>query len=155
MSPRIRQTCSATIEIDSTSDPRCRKLAEALRPSIDLFHESLCDGESLPGYHGELDQAEQSSIESVMQRVRDEEPRPTVKPITIRRVDPLSVAAAAIAGLVLGVIARIVWRRATSTAQHQVDSNASYESCRTSHADQPGPRSSLSNGTNRGERAFE
>lgn len=81
----------------------CRRLAEALRPSVDMFHESLRGEDSLPGYYGELDQAEQDSIESVMRRVRDEEPR-VAKPVTIRRIDPLSVAAAAIVGLVMGVL---------------------------------------------------
>lgn len=32
----------------------CRSLAEALRPAIGLFHESLADGESLPEYNGRL-----------------------------------------------------------------------------------------------------
>ena len=34
----------------------CRRLAEALRPAVDLFHESVEaeEGRDLPGYHGVL-----------------------------------------------------------------------------------------------------
>lgn len=39
----------------------CRQLAEALRPAVALFHESLTEGhgaESLPGYYGALEESE-------------------------------------------------------------------------------------------------
>lgn len=32
----------------------CRQLAEALRPAVELFHESLDDAEALPGYRGSV-----------------------------------------------------------------------------------------------------
>jgi hypothetical protein len=63
----------------------------------------LGDQESLPSYRGELERAERAPVESVMNRIRKERPHAT-KPFLMRRIDPLSVVAAAIVGLVLGLL---------------------------------------------------
>ncbi len=49
----------------------CRDLADALRPAIDLFHESL-DETGLPGYVGAVPEVADRAVRQVMRRVESE-----------------------------------------------------------------------------------
>ncbi len=64
----------ADVEMHLSCCYECRCLAEALRPAVDLLHESITDHSHLPGYTGNLAE-ETSVVDRVMQRMDVDENR--------------------------------------------------------------------------------
>lgn len=59
----------ASVELHLSRCHDCRRLAEALRPAVELFHETLAyeeDGGSLPGYYGLLSEADEPQPTAVL-----------------------------------------------------------------------------------------
>lgn len=87
----------------------CRQLAEALRPAVDLFHESFDDCENLPGYRGTLD-ANERTTGSVMIKIKNAKATPVAS--TRARTNPVTATNAiqlAGAALVIAVLSLVAW----------------------------------------------
>lgn len=102
------------VERHLTSCHDCRRLAEALRPAVELFHEAVdpAEGEDLPGYRGKLAEARSERLMAAVDQAIGTMP---IRPLPLHRRDPVErpgalgvsrIAVAVALGLVLGVLLR-------------------------------------------------
>jgi hypothetical protein len=107
--------CDAGVEAHLTVCPECRRLAEALRPALELFQEAIGPEESrdLPGYWcavtSDRAQPAVSYARSIEPRVA---PQSWVQPVASGRFSALSawgLAAALALGVALGSLASARW----------------------------------------------
>jgi len=103
----------------------CRQLAEALRPAVELLHESIEAGESdqLPGYHGSLVSAFEPQLDAAVMTMIRRENRKTAKlELSVRKKYPSFINAGWFAAVaLLGVVfcfAVLAAQRLTHVARH-------------------------------------
>lgn len=108
----------ASVEVHLARCHDCRRLAEALRPAVELFHETLSfEGEtdSLPGYYGALRESEDSYSTAVAdlplwsEPLENMEPAPNIAPLAPATWgDALHRAGQWAGGMLLGMVACFV-----------------------------------------------
>jgi len=102
----------------------CRRLAEALRPALDLFHESLADERTgLPGYLGEQTRGQETVTTAVMEQIR-QTAEPVAAPAAPAPMRPhsglMQLIAAAFIGLALSASLLAISRRDHEPEELQV-----------------------------------
>lgn len=146
--------CDAGVEAHLTVCPECRRLAEALRPALELFQEAIGPEESrdLPGYWcavtSDSAQPAVSYARSVEPRIA---PRSWVQPATSRGFSALSawsLAAALALGVTLGSLASARWSLDGMTLPPPPRDTVSIDSSRDDdNRDRDRPRPTLSEHT--------
>ena len=102
----------STVELHLQSCHDCRQLAEALRPAVEIFHESLAgtDNHALPSYEGTLRAADVGLPQLVMTMIEEEAACSLAVPVattTERRIgrNGWPIAAAIVMVVFMGVLA--------------------------------------------------